>query len=167
MADSRLPVFGDWWRGNGVRDGDGALIRAGSSTTPYDNLALPRGGGKWTVEYEYSVDAEAVVWVVINKFTAANVKLGDVAIFDRRLPAAGKSLVTVEFELPASVTEKWLPSISVRPGADVTFHWLKVYETAAPSGPLGYVWDGTAEIPASVTVWDGANETPATFEIQA
>lgn len=167
MADSRLPAFGAWWRGNGEQDGEGALIHAGSSTTTYDNLALPPGGRKWVVEYEYTAEAEALVWVVINRFTAANVKLGDVAIFDRRLPAAEKSRVVVEFELPASVTEKWLPSVSVRPSTDVRFHWLKVYEAPTPGGPLGYVWDGATEIPVSVTVWDGATEVPATFEIQA
>ena len=169
MADSVLPSFGTWWRGNGVRDGDGALIRAGSSSTPYDRYATPRASGKWTIEYEYSADAEAVVWIVINRFSAANVKLGDGAIFDRRLPAAQNSKIVLDFDMPATVTDKWLPSVQVREGADVKFHWLKVYETPtpAPAGPVATVWNGTDELGATVTVWDGAREIPATLEIQA
>ena len=171
MADSILPPFGEWWRGNGERDGDGALIRAGSSSTLYDNYALARGEGKFTVEYEYSADAEAEVWVVVNRYTNANVKLGEAAIFDRRVPAAQNSRVVIDFDLPAKVDAKWLPSIVVRPGgADVKFSWVKVYRTAAPaqpSGPAVTVWNGTDELGVDVTVWDGAAEIPTTIEIQA
>ena len=166
MADSILPAFSQWWRGNGVPDGDGALIRAGSSSTLFDNHALPTGGRKWTVEYEYSADAEAVVWVVVNKYTAANVKVGDVAIHDRRLPAAQNARVVIDFDLPATVDAKWLPSIVVRESTDVKFSYVKVYETPVPSGPAATVWDGAAEVGASVTVWDGVREVPATLEIQ-
>ena len=169
MADSALPPFSQWWRGNGSPDGDGALIRAGSSSTLYDKYALPAGSRKWTIEYEYSADAEAVVWVVINRYSDANVKLGEGAIFDRRLTAAQNSKIVLDFELPATVTEKWLPSVKVQSGADVKFHYLKAYETPAPApaGPVATVWDGAAEIAASVTVWDGAREIPAAIEIQA
>lgn len=167
MADSVLPSFGAWWRGNGVRDGDGALIRVGSSSTPYDQYAAPRGSGKWTIEYEYSAGAEAVVWIVISRFSAANVKLGEGAIFDRRLPAAQNSKIVLDFELPATVTDKWLPSVRVREGADVKFHYLKAYETPTPAGPVATVWTGAEEAAATVTVWDGANEISATLESQA
>lgn len=169
MADSILPPFGEWWRGNGVRDGDGALIRAGSSSTLYDQYALARDDGKWTIEYEYSADAESVVWVVINRYSDANVKLGDGAIYDRRLPAAQNSRVVMDVEFPAKVDAKWLPSIMVRPGgADVKFNWVKVYKTPGlPSGPAAAVWDGAAERLCVVTVWDGTRELPATIEIQS
>ncbi len=170
MADSVLPPLGAWWRSNGVRDGDGALIRAGSSSTLYDNYALPRGDGKWTIEYEYSADAESVVWIVINRYSDANVKLGEGAILDRRLPAAQNSRIVLDVELPAKVDVKWLPSVVVRPGgADVKFNWVKVYKTPppAPQGPTTAVWNGTDELGASVTVWDGTAEIPATIEIQA
>lgn len=166
MADSVLPAFSSWWRGNGAPDGDGALLRAGSSSTLFDNYALPAGGRKWTVEYEYSASAEAVVWVVVNKYTAANVKVGDVAIHDRRLPAAQNARVVIDFDLPAAVDAKWLPSIVVRESTDVKFSYVKVYETPVPSGPAATVWDGAAEVGASVTVWDGTREVPATLEIQ-
>jgi hypothetical protein len=169
MTDSVLPPFGAWWRGNGVRDGDGALIRAGSSSTLYGNYALARDNGKWTIEYEYSADAEAVVRIVINRYSDANVKLGEGAIFDRRLPAAQNSRIVLDMELPAKVDAKWLPSVAVRPGADVKFNWLKVYKTPPPppAGPTAAVWDGTDEIGATVTVWDGTSEIPTTVEIQA
>lgn len=167
MADSVLPAFSQWWRGNGVPDGDGALIRAGSSSTLFDQYALPAGGRKWTVEYEYSADAEAVVWVVVNKYTAANVKIGDVGIYDRRLPAVQNARVVIDFDLPAAVDAKWLPSIVVREPTDVKFSYVKVYETPVPSGPAATVWDGTDELTATVTVWDGATEIPTTVEIQA
>jgi hypothetical protein len=169
VADSILPSFGIWWRGNGVQDGDGALIRAGSSSTLYDNYALPRDDGKWTIEYEYSADAEAVVWVVINRYSDAKVGLGEGAIYDRRLPAAQNSRVVLDMEFPAKVDAKWLPSIMVRPGgADVKFHYVKVYKTPTqPTGPATTVWNGTDEIGADVTVWDGTKEIPATVEIQA
>jgi hypothetical protein len=166
MADSSLPAFSKWWRGDGVPDGDGALIRAGSSSTLFDSYALPAGGRKWTVEYEYSADAEAVVWVVVNKYTAANVKVGDVAIHDRRLPAAQNARVVIDFDLPAAVDAKWLPSIVVRESTDVKFGYVKVYETPVQSGPATTVWDGAAEVGASVAVWDGIREVPATLEIQ-
>lgn len=166
MADSVLPAFSSWWRGNGAPDGDGAQLRAGSSSTLFDNYALPAGGRKWTVEYEYSASAEAVVWVVVNKYTAANVKVGDVAIHDRRLPAAQNARVVIDFDLPAAVDAKWLPSIVVRESTDVKFSYVKVYETPVPSGPAATVWDGAAEVGASVTVWDGTREVPATLEIQ-
>ena len=170
MADSILPPFGAWWRGNGVRDGDGALIRAGSSSTLFDSYALAREDGKWTIEYEYSADAEAVVWIVINRYSDANVKIGEGAIFDRRLPAAQNSRIVLDMEFPAKVDAKWLPSVVVRPpGADVKFNWIKVYKTPppAPAGPVTTVWNGTDEIGVAVTVWDGATEIPATVEIQA
>lgn len=167
MTDSVLPAFSQWWRGNGVPAGDGALIRAGSSSTLFDQYALPAGGRKWTIEYEYSADAESVVWVVVNKYTAANVKIGDVGIYDRRLPAAQNARVVIDFDLPAAVDAKWLPSIVVRESTDVKFSYVKVYETPVPAGPTATVWDGAAEIAASVTVWDGTREMPATLEIQA
>lgn len=168
MADSVLPPFGEWWRGNGARDGDGALIKAGSSSTLFDRFALPRGGGRWTVELEYSADGESVVWLVANQYSAANAKLGEAAIFDRRLPAAQNSHVVIDFELPAKVDARWLPSMVVRPGgSDVKFHWVKVYETPVPSGPAVAIWDGTRELAADVTGWDGTAEISADIEIQA
>lgn len=169
MADSVLPPFGEWWRGNGVKDGDGALIKAGSSSTLFDRYALPRGEGRWTLEYEYSADAEAVVWIVINRYSGANVKLGEAAILDRRLPAAQNSRIVLDMEFPAKVDAKWLPSMVVRPGgADVKFSWVKVYKTASPpSGPTVTVWNGTDELGVDVTIWDGAAEIPTTIEIQA
>ena len=167
MADSVLPAFSQWWRGNGSPDGDGALIKAGSSSTLFDRYALPAGGRKWTVEWEYSADAEAVIWVVVNKYTAANVKIGDVAIHDRRLPAAQNARVVIDFELPAAIDAKWLPSIVVRESTDVKFNYVKVYETPIPTGPVATVWTGTEEAAATVTVWDGTREISATFEIQA
>ena len=167
MTDSVLPAFSQWWRGNGIPDGDGALIRAGYSSTLFDQYALPAGGRKWTVEYEYSADAEAVVWFVVNKYTATNVKIGDVAIHDRRLPAAQNARVVIDFDLPAAVDAKWLPSIIVRESTDVKFNYVKVYETPVPSGPPATVWNGDNEVAASVTVWDGTREIPATLEMQA
>lgn len=169
MTDSVLPPFGEWWRSAGERDGDGALLHANSSSTLYGKYALPAGSRKWTIEYEYSADAEAVVWLVVNRYSDANVKLGEAAIHDRRLPAAQNSRVVTDLELPAAVTDKWLPSMFVRPGADVKFNYVKVYETSAPApaGPAVTVWDGAAEVAASVSVWDGAREVPATLEIQA
>lgn len=167
MTDSVLPAFSQWWRGNGSPDGDGALIKAGSSSTLFDQYALPAGGRKWTVEYEYSADAESVVWVVVNKYTAANVKIGDVAIHDRRLPAAQNARVVIDFDLPATIDAKWLPSIVVRESTDVKFNYVKVYETPVPSGPTATVWNDANEVAASVTVWDGTREIPATLEIQA
>lgn len=167
MTDSVLPPFSQWWRGNGSPDGDGALIKAGSSSTLFDQYALPVGSRKWTVEYEYSADAESVVWVVVNKCTAANVNIGDVAIHDRRLPAAQNARVVIDFDLPAAVDAKWLPSISVRESTDVKFSYVKVYETPVPSGPAATVWNGANEVAASVTMWDGTHEIPATLEIQA
>ena len=167
MTDSVLPAFSQWWRGNGSPDGDGALIKAGSSSTLFDQYALPAGGRKWTVEYEYSADAEAVVWVVVNKYTATNVKIGDVAIHDRRLPAAQNARVVIDFDLPAAVDAKWLPSIVVRESTDVKFSYVKVYETPVPSGPTATVWTGAEEASATVTVWDGTHEISASLEIQA
>lgn len=169
MTDSALPPIKDWWRGDGAIDGDSATVRAGSSTTPYDQYAAPRASGKWTIEYEYSADAEAVVWIVINRFSATNVKLGEAGIFDRRLPAAQSSKIVLDFELPATVTDKWLPSVLVREGADVKFHWLKAYETPTPvpADPVATVWTGAEEASATVTVWDGTREISAFLEIQA
>ena len=170
MADSVLPPFGEWWRSNGVRDGDGALIRAGSSSTLFDSYAMPRDDGKWTIEYEYSADDEAIVWIVINRYSDANVKLGDGAIFDRRLQAAQNSRIVLDMEFPAKVDAKWLPSVVVRSGgADVKFNYVKVYKTTPPppAGPTAAVWDGDTERPCAVTVWDGTRELPATVEIQS
>lgn len=167
MTDSVLPAFSQWWRGNGSPDGDGARLKAGSSSTLFARYALPAGSRKWTVEYEYSADAESVVWVVVNKYTAANVKIGDVAIHDRRLPAAQNARVVIDFDLPAAIDAKWLPSILVRESTDVKFSYVKVYETPAPSGPAAAVWNGTDEVAASVTVWDGTREISASLEIQA
>lgn len=168
MTDSVLPSFGEWWRSDGERDGYGALLHANSSSTVYDRYALPRGDGRWTIEFEYSADAEAVVWLVVNRYSDTNVKLGEGAILDRRLLAAQNSRVVMDVEFPAKVDAKWLPSIMVRPGgADVKFNWVKVYETPAQKGPAVSVWDGARELPADYSAWDGAHKVPATVDIQA
>lgn len=168
MTDSVLPPFGEWWRSAGERSGDGVLLHANSSSTVYDKYALPRRGGRWVVEFEYSADAEAVVWLVVNRYSDANVKMGEAAIFDRRLPAAQNSRVVLGVDLPSKVDAKWLPSVVVRPGgSDVKFNWVKVYETPVPAGPAVSVWDGTSELAADVALWDGAYYIPTTIEIQA
>lgn len=170
-TESALPPLGLWWRGNGVRHGDGALIRANSSTVAYDNAAVPVGAGKWSIDFEYTAAAEASLWVVVVRHNADKSKVGEVATSEFKLPAASEmTRRTLEIALPESVNERWLPSLRVRPPVDVDFAFLKVYETPAPpppAGPAVTVWDGEREVACTVTVWDGEKEIPANIEIQA
>lgn len=161
MTDSALPPIKDWWRGYGAVDSDSAIVHAGSSTTPYDQFALPVGSRKWVVDLTYTASAEASLWLVINQLTADNKQEGDVKSIDVPLAAGDRALKSVAVDIPETVTAKWLPSLRVQAPTDVTFHEVKVYEAGNASSPDALVWDGSREVPAHVTVWIGTKEINA------
>ena len=167
MADSIFPVLGAWWRSKGVRQGDGATLPAGASTTPYDSAAMPVGSRKFTFEVDYRDTAEARIDLRVNWFNDRKVKLdGPYYIASVTLPA-GQTKVTADVELPAGTAPRWLPSIAVPAGSgEAAISSLKVYEPPAKPNPVT-VWDGTKEVPVTVTVWDGSREVPASIEFQA
>lgn len=167
MADSIFPVLGAWWRSKGVRQGDGATLPAGASTTPYDGSAMPAGSRRFTFEIDYRDTSEARLDLRVNWFNHSKVKLdGPYFISSVTLPA-GQTRVLADVELPASTAPRWLPSIAVPAGSEETaISSLKVYETPAKPNPVT-VWDGAKEVPVAVTVWDGAKEVPASIEFQA
>lgn len=167
MADSIFPVLGAWWRSKGARQGDGATLPAGASTTPYDGAAMPVGSRKFTFEIDYQDTADASVDLRVNWFNDNKVKInGPFNIATVALPQ-GQTKVVAEVELPASAAPKWLPSIGVPAGSgDAVISSLKVYETPAKPNPVT-VWDGAKEVPVAVTVWDGAKEVPASIEFQS
>lgn len=167
MADSILPVLGAWWRSKGVRQGDGATLPAGASTTPYDSAALPVGSRKFTFEIDYQDTAEARIDLRVNWFNDNKVKInGPFNIATVTLPQ-GQTKVVAEVELPASTAPRWLPSIGVpADSGDAAISLLKIYETPAKPNPVT-VWDGAKEVAVTITVWDGAREVPASIEFQA
>lgn len=167
MADTIFPILGDWWRSKGARQGDGATLPAGASTTPYDSAAMPVGSRKFTFEIDYRDTAEARIDLRVNWFNDNKVKInGPFGITTVTLPQ-GQTKVVVEAELPASTAPRWLPSIGVPAGSsDAAISSLKIYETPVKVQPVT-VWDGARESAATVTVWDGAREVPASIEFQA
>lgn len=167
MADSIFPVLGAWWRSKGTRQGDGATLPAGASTTPYDSAAMPVGSRKFTFEVDYRDTAEDRIDLRVNWFNDNKVKInGPFDITTVTLPQ-GQTKVVAEVELPASTAPRWLPSISVTAGSgDVVISSLKIYETPVKAQPV-FVWDGARESAATITVWDGAREVPASIEFQA
>ena len=167
MADSIFPVLGAWWRSKGVRQGDGATLPAGASTTPYDGSAAPAGSRRFTFEVDYRDASESRIDLRVNWFNDNKVKInGPFNIANVALPQ-GQTKVVAEVELPASTAPRWLPSIGVpTDSGDVAISSLKVYETPTKPSPVT-VWDGAKEVPVTVTVWDGAKEVPASIEFQA
>ena len=167
MADSIFPVLGAWWRSKGSRQGDGAALPAGASTTPYDGAAMPVGSRRFTFEINYQDTAEARIDLRVNWFNDNKVKInGPFDITSVTLPQ-GQAKVVAEVELPSSTAPRWLPSIGIPAGSGgAVISSLKVYETPTKPNPVT-VWDGANEVPVTVTVWDGANEVPASIEFQA
>ena len=167
MADSIFPVLGAWWRSKGVRQGDGATLPAGASTTPYDSAAMPTGSRKFTFEVDYRDTSGTRIDLRANWFNDRKVKLdGPYLIATVTLPA-GQTKVLADVELPAGTAPRWLPSIAGATGSgEAAISSLKVYETPAKPTPVT-VWDGAKEVPVAVTVWDGAKEVPASIEFQA
>ena len=167
MADSIFPVLGAWWRSKGSRQGDGASLPAGASTTPYDGAAMPVGSRRFTFEFDYQGAADARVDLRVNWFNDNKVKInGPFNIATVALPQ-GQTKVVAEVELPASTTPRWLPSIGVpADSGDAAISSLKIYETPVKAQPV-FVWDGAREVAATITVWDGVREVPASIEFQA
>lgn len=168
MAESLLPVFGAWWRSKGARQGVGASLPVGASTTPYDGSAIPVGGRKFTFKFTYSSTGGAQVDFRVNWFNDSRVKLSGPFILTSSTLAAGQDVpMKVEVVLPGDVAPRWLPSIGVtESSSEVLFSSLSVYETPTPIGPAATVWDGTQEVKVTVTMWDGTREVPVTLEIQ-
>lgn len=167
MADSIFPVLGAWWRSKGSRQGGGATLPAGASTTPYDSAAMPVGSRKFTFEIDYQDSADASIDLRVNWFNDNKVKInGPFNISTVTLPR-GQTKVVAEVELPASTAPRWLPSIGVpTDSGDAAILSLKIYETPVKAQPV-FVWDGAREAAATITVWDGAREVPASIEFQA
>lgn len=167
MTDSIFPVLGAWWRSKGVRQGDGATLPAGASTTPYDSAAMPVGSRKFTFEIGYRDTSESRLDLRVNWFNDRKVKInGPFDIANVALPQ-GQTKVVAEVELPASTAPRWLPSIGVPAGSgEAVISSLKIYETPVKAQPV-FVWDGAREGAATITVWDGAREVPASIEFQA
>lgn len=169
MAESLFPVLGAWWRNRGTRQGDGASLPPGASTTPYDGSAVPVESRRFTFEITYSADAAAKVVLRVNWHDSDRKKIsGPFNLVSVALDAAQGKTVTAEVTLPDNPSPRWLPSVGVLPeSGEVLISSLKVYETPAPTGPTAAVWDGATERPCAVTVWDGTRELPATVEIQS
>lgn len=167
MADSIFPVLGAWWRSKGARQGDGATLPSGTSTTPYDSAAMPAGSRKFTFEIDYRDAAEVSIDLRVNWFNDNKVKInGPFDITTVTLPQ-GQTKVVAEVELPASTAPRWLPSIGVPAGSGgAAISSLKIYETPVKVQPVT-VWDGARESATTITVWDGAREVPASIEFQA
>lgn len=168
MTESLLPVLGEWWRSRGQRQGDGASLPPGASSTPYDLSAVPMLSRRFVFEITYSAAAAARVDLRVNWFSDGKTKVsGPFTLTEVALDATQGKTVTTEVTLPASTSPRWLPSIAVPAGSgEVAISSLKVYETPAKPNPVT-VWDGAKEVPVAVTVWDGAKEVPASIEFQA
>ena len=132
---SVFPVIGAWWGGNGVRIGDGRLIRKGSSSTPFENAAYTVGDRKWTVEITYtSANSDTQIAMRANWFQANKQKTDKQDFITTwNIRAGSNAAVKFEFELPTNTYKMWTPSIAV-PGTaqDITIHNFNVYETPKP-----------------------------------
>uniref|UniRef100_A0AAU8B0I9 Uncharacterized protein n=1 Tax=Dulem virus 38 TaxID=3145756 RepID=A0AAU8B0I9_9CAUD len=164
MSNSSVfPVVGAWWRQNGTRVGNGARLKAGTSTTPYDQYAQPVGGRRWTVEVEYLADDFPHLKVVANHFRGGK-KVASREVASEFL-GASHSLAphTFEITLPDGFTEAWLPSLRV--GVDTEIQAARFYETPPRETAAVQVWEGDHIVTAHVTVWDGEKEVPARLDV--
>ena len=164
MPNSVLPVFGAWWRSSGTRQGDGAELPQGATSTPYDNFALPVGSKRWSLELEYSAAAPTNLVIRHNHINADKEVARQTEIGRFSLAAGSGVTQRIDFRLTDSTHPSWLPSLSPIDGG-VRFASVKVYETPADTGPRVSVWDGATEVPATATVWDGAKEVACTVEV--
>lgn len=164
MPSSVLPVFGAWWRSSGTRQGDGASLPAGASSTPYDGAAVPIGSKRWSVELEYSAASPVNLVMRHNHITASKEVSRQTEIGTYLLAAGSNVDRRIDFELSDTTQPNWLPSLRLIDGP-ANFTSVKVYETPVNAGPPVTVWDGTKEVPATVTVWDGAEEVACTVEV--
>lgn len=164
MPNSVLPVFGAWWRSSGTRQGDGANLPAGASSTPYDNFAVPIGSKRWTLELEYSAASPVNLVVRHNHITAGKEVARQTEIGTFSLAAGTGMDQRIDFELSDTTQPNWLPSLRLSDGS-ASFTSVKVYETPANASPPVTVWDGTKEVAATVTVWDGTKEVACTVEV--
>lgn len=164
MADSVLPVFGAWWRASGTRQGDGAVLPDGATSTPYDSSAVPVGSKRWSAEIVYTADSPVSMSIRHNHFNAGKTKIRQTSIDDFPLAAGTSVSRRIDFVLTDTEQPNWLPSIGAVGGA-ISFSSVKIYETPAPTGPTVTVWDGHKEFPATISVWDGRKEVACTVEV--
>lgn len=131
---SVFPVIGAWWGGNGARVGDGRLIRKGSSSTPFENVAYTVGDRKWTVEITYTADRDTQLAMRANWFQAGKQKTDKQDFITTwNIRGGTNAAIKFDFELPNNAYPMWTPSIAV-PGTaqDITIHNFNVYETPKP-----------------------------------
>jgi hypothetical protein len=127
---SMLPVLGTWWFGNGRRDGDGAYINANSSTTPYDQHAIPVLQKKFRFTLNYTSGDENRLVFRASRLNAKKENIFQELIETKRLPAGTKRTINLDIVLPDSQYPLWLPSIQVpSTGHDILIHSLEVYPT--------------------------------------
>lgn len=141
---SMLPVLGAWWFSKGRREGNGAYIEVNSSTTPYDQHAIPVLGRKFTFDIDYTSGDENRLLFRTSWFNDANVKQAQVTTDLKRLPPGTNANIKIDIVLPTSTYPKWLPSIMVpSTGHDIRITRLDVYPTPEPG--IQYVDSGYAE----------------------
>lgn len=127
---SMLPVLGTWWFGNGRRDGDGAYINANSSTTPYDQHAIPVLQKKFRFTLNYTSGDENRLVFRASRLNDKKENIFQELIETKRLPAGTKRTIDLDIVLPDSKYPLWLPSIQVpSTGHDILIHSLEVYPT--------------------------------------
>ena len=127
---SMLPALGTWWFGNGRPDGDGAYIHVDSSSTPYDQYAIPVLQRKFRFEINYTSEENRLVFYA-NWFDSKKANVNrQVIVETKRIPAGTKKTAYLDILLPDDAYPNWLPSIQVpSTGHDIQIHSLEVYPT--------------------------------------
>lgn len=127
---SMLPVLGTWWFSNGRRDGDGAYISVNSSTTPYDQHAIPVLQKKFRFTLNYTSGDENRLVFRASRLNDKKQNILQDIIETKRLPAGTKRTIDLDIVLPDSKYQYWLPSIQIpSTGHDILIHSLEVYPT--------------------------------------
>lgn len=128
--DSMLPKLSSWWFGNGQAQGDGAYINVNSSTTPYDQYAIPVLQKKFRFTLNYTSGDENRLVFRASRVNAKKENLYQDIIETKRLPAGTKRSIDLDIVLPDSQHPLWLPSIQVpSTGHDILIHSLELYPT--------------------------------------
>lgn len=127
---SMLPALSTWWFGNGQPQGDGAYINVNSSTTPYDQHAIPVLQKKFRFTLNYTSGDENRLVIRASRLNDKKENIFQDIVETKRLPAGTKRTIDLDIVLPDSSYPLWLPSIQVpSTGHDILIHSLEVYPT--------------------------------------
>lgn len=145
MPDSVFPPVRSWWLSRGSRKVNGVFVPVGSSASPTNASAQPRGSGKYTIDLTYTSGANtmaiSIVWYDADGRRQAVSRLP--TLID--IPAGTRAPLRIDVELPPSQWAKWVPVLEIpaKDGHDILLHDAKIFPTPPPTPETSvFTWPG-------------------------